>query len=164
MFSGQGTTSPEKTPILDEEPQSYPSLNNPRSWRPLSLKRFFLLGTWLGALLLLGVTAFLHYLDHKNGAVLIADDGDGFTIGETFMSRYLPTILVVVYGILIALIDLDVKRLEPWYSLSEPGDFQGENPLLCRYDTGFVLSVMVKAFRKRYLSNSASGARWLTER
>lgn len=98
---------------------------------------------------MLGVTAFLHHKNHKNGAVLVADNGDEFSVGQIFLSRYLPTILVVLYGMSISIIDLDIKRLEPWYSLSTGDTSSGTSPLLCRYDTDFVLTVMAKAFRRR---------------
>lgn len=98
---------------------------------------------------MLGVTGFLHHENYKNGAVLVADGGDEFSVGQIFLSRYLPTILVVLYGISISIIDLDVKRLEPWYALSTGSASNGTSPLLCRYDTDFVLTVMAKAFCRR---------------
>lgn len=149
MFSAQKATSPEQTPILGEQPQVGLGQNRTRLWRPLSLKSSFLTSTATGGLILLGIVGYLHFQDLSNGAVIFAKEGSGFTIGELFLFRYLPTILVVLFGMLISLIDLDVKRLEPWYRLSQPSISTEASPLLCRYDTNFVLNVTAKALRSR---------------
>jgi len=149
MFSARTATSPENTPILSGESQATQGSEQPYSWKPLSLKRVSLVCTLLGAILLLAVTGFLHHENYQNGAVLVADDGNEFSNGQIFLARYLPTILVVLYGMLISTIDLDIKRLEPWYAISAGSASSGTSPLLCRYDTDFVLTVMAKAFCRR---------------
>lgn len=149
MLCARSTTGPENTPMLFEESQLSQGSEHPHTWKPLSLKRASLVCTLTGAVLLLGVTGFLHYEDYQNGAVLIASEGEEFSVTQVFLSRYLPTILVVLYGILISIIDLDIKRLEPWYTLSASNASSGTSPLLCRYDTDFVLIAIAKAFCRR---------------
>lgn len=145
MSSIQSSGFPEKSFITSEKPilQSY--------WKPTSLKRHVLAGILFGALILLGCTTSLHFKDQKDGAVLFATGATGFSSVQDFLVRYLPTILVVLYGMLVAVIDLDVKRLEPWYQLSADGVAPQGSPLLCRYDTDFVLTVMARALRSRYV-------------
>ncbi|KAK5937167.1 hypothetical protein PMZ80_010467 [Knufia obscura] len=135
--------------------------NEPKSnslWRPVSLTRQVLAVALLGALALLGGTTFLHYTDHEIGAVLFAGGSNDFTSIQDFLVRYLPTILVVLYGMLIAVIDLDVKRLEPWYQLSIEHLGRRISPLSCRYDTDFVLTVMARALHNRHWVVSYSSA------
>lgn len=150
MSSLRSLDPAENTPILSNKSFRISQSQTPVLWKPASLKRSSLAGILLGALILCGCTGFLHFKDYKNGAVLFANDGNDFSVLQTFGIRYLPTILVVVYGTMITVVDLDVKRLEPWFKLSgsKHAGFT-VSPLLCRYDTDFVLNVMVKALRHR---------------
>lgn len=65
------------------------------------------------------------------------------------MYQYFPTILAVVFSIFWAWIDLEVKRLEPYYRLSRDEGALGKDSLLLAYPFGFVPLVPVKAFRQR---------------
>lgn len=121
-------------------------------WRPTSFKRLTLLGALSGSLLLLLATISLHYIEETHGAILFSADGDDFSMAQLFVLRYLPTILVVLYGILISVIDLDVRRLEPWVQLSsEQRKSRRHSPLHCRYDTDFILKVVVQALQRKYV-------------
>lgn len=150
MPSSRSSDVLEKTPILCEQ-QPHASRHRARKvWKPTSLKQYSLAGTLLWALVLLGCTSFLHFKDYRNGAVLFADAGKPLSNEQNFLVRYLPIILVVFYGMLISVVDLDIKRLEPWYQLSEPKPAtRGLPPLLCRYDTDFVLTVANRALRHK---------------
>jgi len=99
---------------------------------------------------LLVCTGLLHFKDHKDGAVLFANTANEFSSVQDFLIRYLPTTLVVLYGTLITLIDLDVKRLEPWYQMSDATAETQWPPLLCQYDTSFVLTAIARALCRRY--------------
>lgn len=150
MSSFRSSDILEKTPILCEQPFYASRACARKRWKPTSLKPYFLAGTLLWALALLCCTSFLHFRDYKDGAVLFADAGKALSNEQNFLVRYLPIMLMVLYGMLVSMVDLDIKRLEPWYQLSKPKPAtRGLPPLLCRYDTDFVLTVATRALRHR---------------
>lgn len=102
--------------------------------------------------LLLGVTVILHLIDSQRGTLFVAAAGEELSVFDLFLIRYLPTILLVTYGTWISTLDLDIKRLEPWIWLSSWPATSKESPLLCRYDTNFVGTVLVESIKKRYLN------------
>jgi len=150
MSSCRNSDTLEKTPILCEQQFHVSRPCERKRWKPTSLKSYFLAGTLLYALTLLCFTSFLHFRDYKYGAVLFADTGEALSNEQDFLVRYLPIMLMVLYGMLISVVDLDIKRLEPWYQLSQPiSAIRGLPPLLCRYDTDFVLTVARRALQHR---------------
>lgn len=125
-------------------------------WKPRTLSIPVLVATILTTFALLAVVGYLHLRNHKYFAILIATNGIKLNLGQLFEVRYLPTILVVLYGIWISVIDLDVKRLEPCYQLSSESKIPAESPLTCTYDTAFVGKVIFRALRARSVSQAAS--------
>jgi len=151
MSSFRSSDILEETPILCEQPFCTSRACVRKQWKPTSLKPYFLACTLLWALALLGCTSFLHFRDYKDGAILFADSGKALSNEQNFLVRYLPIMLLVLYGMLVSVVDLDIKRLEPWYQLSKPKPTtRGPPPLLCRYDTDFVLTVATRALWHRY--------------
>lgn len=118
-------------------------------WRPLTQRLTTLAATTLITLILLGLVIVLHYLDYRHGAIFTLQTSESLSVLTNFQVRYLPTILTVLYGMWISSIDLDVRRLEPWYNLSCDPNPHHSSPLLCTYDVDFVLTVVVRAFRNR---------------
>lgn len=116
-----------------------------RPFRPVSFRKSVLTCTTIATFLLLCITGYLHHLNHQNGAILSGQRGGPLSAIQIFQVRYLPTILIVLYGSWVTVLDLDVKRLEPWLRLSLPAAPADISPLLCRYDTDFVLTVLAKA-------------------
>lgn len=71
---------------------------------------------------------------------------DGTDNVQNFMYQYFPTILIVVFGIWISVLDLDVKRMSPWSRLAS-GSRGSFSALFCLYDTDSILTVIYKSFR-----------------
>lgn len=120
-----------------------------KTWSPTSFRRSVLTCTTIATALLLSSTILLHLIDSRYGAVFEAIGNSGLSAGQVFLVRYLPTALLVVYGTWISTLDLDVKRLEPWSQLSVPSEHSEDTPLLCRYDTDFILTVLGRALSKK---------------
>lgn len=118
-------------------------------WSPASFRRSILTCTTIATALLLSSTILLHFINSRYGAVFEAVGSSGLSAGQIFIVRYLPTILLVVYGTWISMLDLDVKRLEPWFQLSVSSKHSKHAPLLCRYDTDFILTVLGRAASKK---------------
>lgn len=85
---------------------------------------------------------------HKDG-IIFAADIDDLPLNKSFSYLYLPTIVAVIYSFLWTWIDLDAKRLEPYYQLSKEGGAAGKDSLLLQYPFEFVASVPLKAVRSK---------------
>ena len=70
-------------------------------------------------------------------------------MGYTFAYLYLPTIVSVLYGMAWAWIDLDMKRLEPYFQLSRSTGATAEDSLLLSYSLDYLPFVPLKALRHR---------------
>ena len=90
---------------------------------------------------------YLSRVSARNGGIVLSR-GD-FPAYATFANLYLPTILAVILGLLWSWIDLDARRLEPFFRLSEPGGVAFEDSLNLHYPFDFVAGASYKALRKR---------------
>jgi hypothetical protein len=57
--------------------------------------------------------------------------------------------MAVIFSIFWAWIDLEAKRLEPYYQLSQKDGALGKDSLLLTYPFGFVPLVPMRAFRQK---------------
>lgn len=82
---------------------------------------------------------------------------DVLSSGDEFGYRYFPTLISVVYGLLWAWIDHDIKRLEPYFQLSQPGGALARDSLLLNYPYSLVATVPVTAFKRKHWAVFYSG-------
>jgi hypothetical protein len=68
---------------------------------------------------------------------------------DNFLYRFSPTIITVLYGIGWSWVDLDIKRLEPWFQLAQDGGSSARASLLLQYPVNFLLFVPFKAAQCR---------------
>jgi Protein of unknown function (DUF3433) len=137
-----------KTPLLETYPLNETS-GTQRPWRPWTLTAKVLAPTALFTALLIVALALLQWQSVRNGALFFTDTVDGFAYAESFLYRYLPTIIIVLYGILWSWIDLDIKRLEPWFQLADSKGADGASSLLLQYPVQFLPLVPFRAARKK---------------
>jgi hypothetical protein len=62
---------------------------------------------------------------------------------------YGPNVVAVLYSLLWSWLDLDAKRMQPWFELSKPEGALAEDSLFLDYPFGFVAFVPFKAAKKR---------------
>ena len=126
-------------------------------WRPFTLRSPTLL---LFLLLTIGLIATIEALNHmstRNGAlslsyILRMPGGDWeFSKAQIFCYRYLPQVVVVLYGIAWAAVDLDVKRLEPYFQLSKPGGASASESIFLHYPFDFLALVPITAVKRRFV-------------
>lgn len=117
------------------------------TWRPVSLTNLYLSVIIVLSLLLIALLQSLLFQAQRNNGLLFADDIHALPIGQTFAYLYLPTIVFVVYGFLWSWVDLDIRRLEPWYQLSKDEGATGAVSLLLDYPVQFILAVPLNASR-----------------
>ena len=70
--------------------------------------------------------------------------------------------VIVLYGIGWAAVDLDVKRLEPYYQLSKPGGASANDSILLHYPFDFLALVPLIAAKRRFVNPAARSISVLT--
>ncbi|KFY04786.1 hypothetical protein V491_09262 [Pseudogymnoascus sp. VKM F-3775] len=112
-------------------------------WKPATL-RFPVLGSifTVTVLMIIGLE-ILAYLsvgknDSNGGGLVFAATVDDISTIATVSYLYLPTVVAVIYGMLWSWVDLDSKRLEPWFQLSKPEGAAAEDSLLLQHWAVFI--------------------------
>ncbi|KAF2685296.1 hypothetical protein K458DRAFT_365622 [Lentithecium fluviatile CBS 122367] len=122
----------------------------PRNWNPPALHPVTLsLAILVPLALLATLQVLLHRSQRDNGIIFAADIND-LPLSRTFLYQYFPTIIAVFFSMFWAWIDLEVKRLEPYFQLSRPEGALGKDSLLLCYPFGFIPLVPLRALRKRH--------------
>ncbi|PVH77159.1 hypothetical protein DL98DRAFT_591555 [Cadophora sp. DSE1049] len=129
-------------------------------WKPATLR-----SPILGAFVLISVIiiAALEVLSHissrdaNGGGLVFAADVESLPTTAMFGYLYFPTILAVCYSMIWSWVDLDVKRLEPWFQLSKSKGARAQNSLLLQYPFDFLPFVPISALRRRHWSVFSAG-------
>lgn len=125
-----------------------------KGWKPITLRYHIL---FCFAIFSLSLVAILEGLSHystgagneNGGGLSFAVDINSLSMTASFFYLYLPTVIAVVYSMLWSWVDLDAKRLEPWFQLSKPEGALAEDSLLLHYPFEFLAFVPISALRKR---------------
>lgn len=117
------------------------------SWKPVTLRPPFLLSIVAITLGFIALLEFLSQRSRMHGGIAFAQDQ--FSPAATFAYLYLPTMIAVLYSILWSWVDLDTKRLEPYFQLSRPEGADRTNSLALNYPFDFVAYAPFKAIRRR---------------
>ena len=138
-----------KTPLLEYHRvgDGVPRIKQP--WRPWTLTAKVLVPTAIFTILLVVALALLQWQNARNRALFFAQTEDGFSNMDLFLYRYLPTIIFVFYGIIWSWIDLDIKRLEPWFQMARDTGADGAHSLLLQYPVQFLPFIPFRAARKK---------------
>jgi hypothetical protein len=80
---------------------------------------------------------------------MFASNVNDISLSASIPYLYLPTIISVLYGFLWTWVDLDIRRLEPYYQLSRKDGALGKESILLHYPVDFLASVPIKAVRYR---------------
>lgn len=120
-----------------------------KPWKPLSFSPSILVSFALFTAGLAAMLGVLQWQNSRNGALLYAATGDTFSSMDTFLYRFCPTIIVVFYGIGWNWVDLDVKRLEPWFQMAQSRGSSARASLLLHYPADFLPLVPFKAAQRR---------------
>ena len=93
------------------------------------------------------VIVILYFRNAKYGAIYSLQGINLTSELATFIFQNLPTLLALVYAACWSWIDLDVKRLEPWFQLSSRNGSKPKRSLLLQYPLDSPLKIPVKAFK-----------------
>ena len=128
--------------------------NGPRSnsqqangWRPPSLRTPALASILVSSTIAAIIIVILYFRNAKYGAIYTIQDVNLASELATFIFQNLPTLLAILYAASWSWIDLDVKRLEPWFQLSSRNGSTSKRSLLLQYHLDFPLAIPVRAFK-----------------
>ncbi|KAF1994853.1 hypothetical protein P154DRAFT_548815 [Amniculicola lignicola CBS 123094] len=119
-------------------------------WKPHALRPSILVVTTATCWALIAILQYLLSKSQRNGGILFASNINALPLSQTFLFRYLSTIIAVTFSIFWTWIDLETKRLEPYYQLSKDGGALGKDSLLLQYPFDFIPFVPIKAIKDRH--------------
>lgn len=123
-------------------------------WRPWTLHPAALLSTLLFTLGIIGILEYLQRSSNANHGIAFASSRDAFSGATTFLSLYLPTLLAVLFSMWWSWVDLDIKRLEPWYQLISLKTTKMRCSLLLQYPVEFLAWIPFRAARRRFVKST----------
>lgn len=144
-----GVVSPADETIRKAESKMAPRIEKrTKQWKLNSLRAPFLtmIALWCGILII--VLEWLSWKNKDNGFIYYTNEKD-FSTEVSFCYLYLPTMLAICLSLLWSWIDLDVKRLEPFYQLSKDQGALAQQSTLLQYPVDFIAFVPFKAAKYR---------------
>ncbi len=100
---------------------------------------------------LIAVLQYFLSKSQRDQGVIFAPSISDLPLRRTFIYQYFPTIVAVIFSIYWAWIDLETKRMEPYYQLSKENGALGKDSLLLHYPFDFIPLVPLNALRSRYV-------------
>ena len=122
------------------------NLNKP--WRPFTLRAPTIIASLIITVTLIALIEYINKISIEEKALFFAEKLEDFPMGVVFCYRYLPQIIVVALGVGWAAVDLDVKRLEPYFQLSKPEGATASDSIFLHYPFDFIAFVPINAARK----------------
>ncbi|KAH4160234.1 hypothetical protein HBI80_083250 [Parastagonospora nodorum] len=121
-----------------------------KHWKPPALRAPVLILTIAICWSLIAVLEYLLWKCQTDNGLIFAPVINELPLSDTFLYLYFPTIVAVIFSIYWAWIDLETKRMEPYYQLSKDNGALGKDSLLLQYPFSFLPFVPMKAFRDRH--------------
>ncbi|KAF5660459.1 hypothetical protein FHETE_9001 [Fusarium heterosporum] len=121
-----------------------------RGWKPTSLSTPILLAVIALTLLLAIAVETIAQRSASQGGLALSPTLNDMPEYAKFSYLYVPTIIAVLYSMIWSWIDLDVKRMQPWFELSKRKGATAENSLFLDYQYEFVGSVPFKAAKQKH--------------
>ena len=119
-----------------------------RPWKPLTLRAPTIIASLLITVTLIALIEYINKISSEEKALFFSDAAGDFPVGVVFCYRYLPQMVVVALSVGWAAVDLDVKRLEPYFQLSKPEGATASNSIFLHYPFEFIAFVPINAARK----------------
>ncbi|KAJ6438411.1 Spindle-body formation-associated protein [Purpureocillium lavendulum] len=128
-----------------------------QGWKPFSMTTPVLLSLALLSLLIAAGIETLAQRSAARGGLALSPTQDDIPAAAMFAYQYVPNVAAAVYSLVWNWVDLDVKRMQPWFELSRPEGARGEDSLLLDYPVEFLAFVPLRAARKRHWPVFLSG-------
>ncbi|PTD05438.1 hypothetical protein FCULG_00001514 [Fusarium culmorum] len=121
-----------------------------KGWKPLSLSTPILLAVIALTILLAVAIETLAQRSASQGGLALSPSLKDMPEYARLSYLYVPTIIAVLYSMIWSWIDLDVKRMQPWFELSKRDGVTAEDSLFLDYQYDFVGLVPFKAAKHRH--------------
>ncbi|KAL8871434.1 MAG: hypothetical protein Q9174_002731 [Haloplaca sp. 1 TL-2023] len=128
-----------------------------QSWKPVTLRAPLLLSIAGFTSISVAVMLYLSYIDQTNGGLAFVSPTGSHSMATRFCYSYLPTLIALALGTLWSWVDLDAKRLEPYFQLSKKDGAEAKDSLQLHYPFDFIALAPIRAFRRRHWSVFFSG-------
>lgn len=146
--------------FLDGEDKAKPSYFFPvdpeqPAWRPVVMRRPWMTLLVFIAFVLAALQEFLCQLSIKRErekpprGILTFKRARDLSLWEYFAWKYMPTFVLLSYGVMWQVVDFEVKRLEPYYQLSKRTGATARDSLNQDYLTFLAYLVPLKAIRAK---------------
>ncbi|CAK1366108.1 unnamed protein product [Cercospora beticola] len=142
---GVGTKQPD---VVVRTIQDDGHEERPGSWTPPTFKIWYLATLIVLTWILIAVIAWLLVVSNREQGIIFAANINELPISKSFTYLYLPTIVSVFYGFLWTWLDLDIKRLEPYYQMSKDGGASGDDTVNLAYPLQFLLTIPFSALKR----------------
>jgi hypothetical protein len=129
----------------------------PAHWKPLSLSPLILIAVITLTVLIAAAIEVLAQESKTEGGLALSASQEAMPVYAKLSYLYGPNIVAVLYSLIWNWIDLDTKRMQPWFELSKPSGATAENSLFLDYPYDFVAFVPWKAARRRHWPVFLSG-------
>jgi hypothetical protein len=138
----------------------YPADPEKPNWRPFPMRSPYLCMLIIISLCLAGVQEYLYQksqqLKAKGEGLIRYDLVADIPLAEFFAWKYLPTMVMVTFGVLWQIMEYNVKRLEPYYQLSRPNGNTAAKTINLDYVTLWAYFVPFKAIANRHWTVAAA--------
>ncbi|KAL2292011.1 hypothetical protein FJTKL_10695 [Diaporthe vaccinii] len=137
--STESKTKPQRTETFFPYPD----------WKPFSMRWPYLTMLILLSITLAGLTEALYQSSAKTPLVSF-NTPQQIKPGTYFVIKFLPTIVAVIYGVIWQMTDLEVRRLEAYYQLSQEDGATAAETLNVDYITNLSFLRPLHAYRLRH--------------
>jgi hypothetical protein len=96
-----------------------------------------------------GAIEILAQLSQSKGGLALSRTQDEIPQYAMISYLYVPNIIAVLYSLIWSWVDLDVKRMQPWFELSKPEGATADNSMFLDYPYDFIATVPIKAAKRR---------------
>ncbi|KAL7918587.1 hypothetical protein ACQKWADRAFT_303701 [Trichoderma austrokoningii] len=121
-----------------------------KGWKPLSMEPAILALLTILTLLIAGAIEVLAHFSQARGGLALSRTQDEIPQYAMISYLYVPNIVAVLYSLIWSWVDLDVKRMQPWFELSRPEGATADNSLFLDYPYDFIATVPIKAAKRRH--------------
>ncbi|KAF5247876.1 hypothetical protein FANTH_6157 [Fusarium anthophilum] len=128
-----------------------------KGWKPLSLSTPILLAVIALTILLAIAIETVAQRSAAQGGLALSPTLTDIPGYVKFSYLYVPTIIAVLYSLIWSWIDLDVKRMQPWFELSKDTGATGGGSLFLDYQYEFVALVPFKAAKRKHWPSFFAG-------
>ncbi|KAI5461397.1 hypothetical protein BGZ63DRAFT_356587 [Mariannaea sp. PMI_226] len=119
-------------------------------WKPLSLSVPVLVTLTAFTLLIAASIETIAQRSKAQGGLALSPSLDEMPRYAWLAYLYVPNIVAVIYSTLWSWVDLDAKRMQPWFELSKPQGATAKDSIFLDYPYDFVAFVPFRAARRKH--------------